>query len=127
LEKQLQDRYDPLCNDTVAGGTLRDAWVRKHGWPVVMRRREAVMTRTIKTRIRVAADGTLTGYAAGLPTGEHEAEIKLTDSAEPAARSDVGTLLARVRAIQKEVARLPVLDERSPDQIIGYNEQGHFD
>lgn len=84
------------------------------------------MMRTIKTRIHVAPDGTLTGYAAGLPTGEHEAEIKLTDSVKPAARSDVGTLLARVRAIQKEVARLPVLDERSPDEIIGYNEQGHF-
>jgi hypothetical protein len=93
----------------------------------VMRRREAVMTKTIKTRIRVAPDGTLTGCAAGLPTGEHEAEIMLTDSAEPAARSDVSTLLAHVRAIQKEVARLPVLDERSPDEIIGYNERGHFD
>jgi hypothetical protein len=77
--------------------------------------------RTVRTRIRVAPDGTLTGYAAGLPTGEHEAEIMLTDSVEPAARSDVGILLSRVRAIQKEVARLPVLDERSPDEIIGYN------
>jgi antitoxin VapB len=34
------------------------------------------------------------------------------------------------RAIQEivdEVKRLPILDDRSPDEIIGYNEQGHFD
>src|SRR5215472_16070293 len=31
LEKQLQDRYDPpLCNGTVAGRKLRDAWVRRY-------------------------------------------------------------------------------------------------
>jgi antitoxin VapB len=49
------------------------------------------------------------------------------DSVKEAARSDADTLLARVRAIQEEMARLPVLDERSPDEIIGYNERGHFD
>jgi antitoxin VapB len=29
--------------------------------------------------------------------------------------------------IVERVKRLPVLDDRSPDEIIGYNEQGHFD
>ena len=33
----------------------------------------------------------------------------------------------RVRAIQEEMAQLPVLDERSPEEIIGYNGRGHFD
>ena len=36
---------------------------------------------TIKTRIRIALDGTLTGQAAGLPAGEHEAEITVLDAA----------------------------------------------
>ncbi|HZU89564.1 MAG TPA: DUF2442 domain-containing protein [Stellaceae bacterium] len=36
-------------------------------------------------------------------------------------------LLARAREIQSELARLPVHDSRSPDEIIGYNERGHFD
>jgi hypothetical protein len=81
----------------------------------------------IKTRILIAPDGTLTGRAAGLPAGEHEAEIQLLENAEAPAARDVDTLLAQVRAIQAEVARLPVYDSRSPDEIIGYNERGHFD
>ena len=82
---------------------------------------------TIKTRIRVAPDGTLTGLVSGLPPGEHEAEIALVGIGKGAARPDVDTLLARVRAIQEEMARLPVLDERRPDEILGYSERGHFD
>jgi hypothetical protein len=81
----------------------------------------------VKTRIRVAPDGTLTGRAAGLPVGEHEAEIQLVKNSETPATRDADTLLAHVRAIQAEVARLPVLDDRSPEQIIGYNEHGHLD
>lgn len=81
---------------------------------------------TIKARIRIAPDGTLAGRAKGLPAGEHEAEIRLVEHAEAPAAHDVDTLLARVRAIQAEIARLPVLDNRSPDEIIGYNERGHF-
>jgi len=124
LEKQLQDRYDPpLCNDTVAGRKLRDKWVKKHGWPVVIKKSEAVMT-TIKTRICVAPDGTITGRASGLPPGEHEAQISLVDTGKGAARPDADALLARVRAIQDEMAQLPVLDDRSPDEIIGYNDFG---
>jgi antitoxin VapB len=35
-----------------------------------------------------------------------------------------------IAAIEEIVARLnalPVLDDRSPDEILGYNEHGHFD
>lgn len=45
------------------------------------------MTR-LKTRIRIAPDGTLTGRAAGLPVGEHEAEIRLVENAEASAARD---------------------------------------
>lgn len=31
---------------------------------------------------------------------------------------------AEVRRIQERVARLPVLDHRSPDEILGYDEHG---
>jgi antitoxin VapB len=34
------------------------------------------------------------------------------------------TLLVDVRRIQEEVARLPVLDDRRPDEILGYDENG---
>lgn len=34
------------------------------------------------------------------------------------------TLRDDVRRIQEEVARLPVLDDRSPDELIGYQEDG---
>jgi hypothetical protein len=80
----------------------------------------------VRARIRVAPDGTITDQATGLPPGEHEAEIALVKAEKGAARRDADTLLARVRAIQQELAQLPVLDGRSPDEIIGYNECGHF-
>jgi antitoxin VapB len=32
-----------------------------------------------------------------------------------------------VRKIQNEVARLPILDTRSDEELLGYNEFGHFD
>lgn len=34
------------------------------------------------------------------------------------------TLREDIRRIQDEVARLPVLDDRTPDEIIGYDEYG---
>lgn len=80
----------------------------------------------VKTRIHVGPDGTLTGKARGLPVGDHEAEITLLDANAPMQRSDAERLLARIRAIQAEVAQLPILDSRSPDEILGYNKQGHF-
>jgi antitoxin VapB len=36
-------------------------------------------------------------------------------------------LFAKVKEIQKRVADLPVLDNRTDDEILGYNEHGHFD
>jgi hypothetical protein len=81
----------------------------------------------IKTRIRVAPDGTLSGRADSLPAGEHDAEITVLDAPGAGARLDVEGLLARVHAIQAEVARLPMLDNRTPEEIVGYNERGHFD
>lgn len=32
--------------------------------------------------------------------------------------------IARIRAITEEIALLPILDARTPDEIIGYNEYG---
>ena len=80
----------------------------------------------VKAHIRIAPDGTLSGTAPGLPAGEHEAEIMLVHG-RGEAKLDAATLLERVRQIQQEIARLPVLDTRSPDEIIGYNEHGDFD
>ena len=80
----------------------------------------------IKTRIRVGLDGSLSGRAPGLPAGEHDAEIAVLETTSKAARLDAGQLLDRIHAIQAEVAQLPVLDPRSPDEIIGYNERGHL-
>jgi len=34
---------------------------------------------------------------------------------------------AKLRKIADEAARLPVLDDRSPDELLGYNEWGTFD
>jgi hypothetical protein len=81
----------------------------------------------VKTRIHVGPDGTLSGRAHGLPAGEHEAEITLLDVGSPRVRPSAEELLARVRAIQAEVARLPIFDSRSPEEILAYNERGHFD
>jgi hypothetical protein len=81
---------------------------------------------TVKTRIRVEPDGTLTGRATGLPAGEHEAEILLVKAPEPPVTHDPDALLARVRAVQEQITQLRVHDKRSPDEIIGYNERGHF-
>jgi antitoxin VapB len=36
-------------------------------------------------------------------------------------------LLERIRPLLDEVARMPVLDMRSADEIVGYNEFGCFD
>lgn len=42
-------------------------------------------------------------------------------------RRNGGGLMARIAAIQDRVAQLPVLDDRSDDEILGYNEHGYFD
>jgi len=82
---------------------------------------------SVKTRILIGPDGSLSGQAAGLPPGEHEAEITLLDETAPTVLVDADRLLARVRALQAEIARRPVLDARTPEEILGYNERGHFD
>jgi antitoxin VapB len=35
--------------------------------------------------------------------------------------------IACIKAITSELAGLPLLDTRTPDEIIGYNEHGYFD
>jgi hypothetical protein len=35
--------------------------------------------------------------------------------------------MRRIQGIVDEVKKLLVLDDRSDDEILGYNEQGHFD
>lgn len=82
---------------------------------------------SIKTRVHITADGTLTGTVAGLPAGEHDAEIMLLENGVSPHALDAAVLLARVRALQAQIARLPVLDDRNPDEIIGYDEHGHLD
>lgn len=42
-------------------------------------------------------------------------------------RSDKEAFHRRIQAIVDEVKKLPVLDDRSPDEIIGYNDRGVFD
>ena len=42
-------------------------------------------------------------------------------------RRDANDLHRRIDEIVKEFNRLPVLDDRTPDEIIGYNDQGLFD
>lgn len=40
---------------------------------------------------------------------------------------DIEATRRRVQEIVDELKKLPVLDDRSPDEIIGYNDQGLFD
>lgn len=54
----------------------------------------------VKTRIRVAPDGTLTGQAPGLPAGEHEAEIVLLDDADQLAGLCARKASQRARTVQ---------------------------
>ncbi len=46
---------------------------------------------------------------------------------EAAKQADRERRMAEIMAILAEVDKLPVLDNRSPDEIIGYNEYGAFD
>jgi hypothetical protein len=70
----------------------------------------------IRAHIRVSPDGTITGSAPGAAPGEHDAAIILSPvTRSPAEQAEV---IASIRAIQEAVAQLPVLDPRSPDEII---------
>ena len=42
-------------------------------------------------------------------------------------REDYEAFSRRIDAIVERYNRLPLLDDRSDDEILGYNEQGHFD
>ena len=82
----------------------------------------------IRIIVHVAEDGAITGCAPeGVPPGGHEAEIVVQPFPRSTPPIDKKVLLARIRAIQEEIARLPVLDSRSADEILGYNESGVFD
>lgn len=42
-------------------------------------------------------------------------------------REDKEALRRGIQEIVDRVKRLPIIDDRSPDEIIGYNEHGSFD
>lgn len=78
----------------------------------------------IRTRLHVlvAPDGSVSGHAPPtVPPGEHEAEIATQGLPDPMEKA---RLFEFVRALQDEIASLPVLDLRSPDEVIGYDENG---
>jgi len=76
----------------------------------------------IRTRLHIAPDGTITGRAPhGVSPGNHDAII-LEATYPP--RPLPADAAAKVRAVQERIARLPVLDPRTPDEILGYGEDG---
>lgn len=78
----------------------------------------------IRTRLHVGPDGAVTGHVPEtVPQGEHEAEIVVQLIA---VRPDEATARAIIRAVQDRLARLPVLDPRPTDEILGYDENGLF-
>lgn len=67
-------------------------------------------------RIHVSEEGRITGAApAGVPAGDHDVSITFRD---PAPHPDPAGALAAVHRLQDQLARLPVLDPRSPDDIL---------
>ena len=79
----------------------------------------------IRTRIHIAADGTITGRAPRtVPPGDHDADIILRTPYPPHPLPPDAA--ASVQALQERLARLPVLDPRRPDEILGYGEDGLF-
>jgi antitoxin VapB len=62
-------------------------------------------------------------------TGETAAEAvnnALRERLERLRSAEHREFIARIREITDRVAEMPVLDARTPDEIIGYNEHGHF-
>jgi len=78
----------------------------------------------IHARLRVSPEGMISGSAPGAAPGEHDAAIILS----PAPRSSLeqAEAFAAIRAIQADVARLPILDPAPADDILGYDENGLF-
>jgi antitoxin VapB len=62
--------------------------------------------------------------ATGEPIAEavNRAAIERLKSVEP--RVDRATRMRRIRALLNEVDKLPILDHRSADEILGYDENG---
>jgi hypothetical protein len=52
--------------------------------------------------------------------GERPKKITLT-------KREIAARKRRMAAILREADALPIVDHRSADEIIGYNEYGHFD
>jgi hypothetical protein len=81
---------------------------------------------TVSTRIRVSGDGSITGKAPpGVPAGEHLATIAVGES-KAGPPLDQTAIRQRVLLLQERIARLPVLDARSDDEILGYDQHGTF-
>jgi hypothetical protein len=81
----------------------------------------------IRTRVRVGPDHRITGRVpADVPPGEYIAEIAIQPIRNMALAPDGADVLARIRALQDEVAGLPILDPRAPDNILGYGADGLF-
>jgi hypothetical protein len=78
----------------------------------------------IRTRLHVAPDGTVTGHVPEtVPPGDHDADIVLHPMAGAV---DGAQVRVTIRALQEELARLPVVDARPADEILGYDETGLF-
>ena len=63
-------------------------------------------------------------------TGETEyvsLKIAVKERLDRVTRRSAKEYMAKIREITSRVAELPVLDARSADEIIGYNEHGSFD
>lgn len=74
-------------------------------------------------RLHVTEDGRVSGEARGMPPGDHDVAIILRSRGPHPAPEQA---LAAIHALQAELARLPVLDPREPDEILGYDETGLF-
>ena len=48
-------------------------------------------------------------------------------SRTPLSEAEIAERLRRIEAIIVKAEAMPTRDHRSPDEIIGYNEYGHFD
>jgi hypothetical protein len=78
----------------------------------------------IHTPLHVAPGGTVTGHVPEtVPPGDHDADIVLHPVVGAVNATEAR---ATIRALQEELARLPVLDARPADQILGYDETGLF-
>jgi antitoxin VapB len=47
--------------------------------------------------------------------------------AAPLSEEEIEARTEAIREIAERVKKLPILDNRTDDEIVGYNDQGHFD